>query len=189
MYCDANVNEDGTSSASLLKIDSILTVAIDESYHVCDKGYLSLFPLLLGLLSPDSPHLGPVLDLLRDPDHLWSPYGLRSLSASHPQFGQGENYWKGPIWIQMNYLALRTLHTVRRLCPYVHSLLGVLITFMQKYAAEEGPQQKRAKEIYDELRKNVVDNVFKVFVSPSKLHSRLIFTSGIRTDWLCLGTV
>ena len=95
MYCDVNVNED------------------DESYHVCDKGYLSLFPFLLGLLPPDSPHLGPILDMLRDPEHLWSPYGLRSLSASHPEFGQGENYWKGPIWVQMNYLALRSLHTVR----------------------------------------------------------------------------
>ena len=97
MYCDANVNDD------------------DESYHVCDKGYLSLFPFLLGLLPPNSPHLGPILDMLRDPEHLWSPYGLRSLSASHPEFGQGENYWKGPIWVQMNYLALRSLYTVRPL--------------------------------------------------------------------------
>ncbi|KIP04785.1 glycoside hydrolase family 63 protein [Phlebiopsis gigantea 11061_1 CR5-6] len=125
MYCDANVNED------------------DESYHVCDRGYLSLFPLLLGLLPADSPHLGSILDVLRDPDHLWSPYGLRSLSVSHPQFGQGENYWKGPIWIQMNFLALRALYT--------------------KYAVEDGPQQQRAKEIYDELRRNVVDNVFKEY--------------------------
>ena len=85
----------------------------DESYHVCHRGYLSLFPFLLSLVSPDSPHLGAILDLLRDPEHLWSPYGLRSLSASHPDFGQGENYWKGPIWIQMNYLALRALHKVR----------------------------------------------------------------------------
>ena len=59
-----------------------------------------------------SPHLGSVLDLLRDPEHLWSPYGLRSLSASHPEFGTGENYWRGPIWIQMNYLALQALHEV-----------------------------------------------------------------------------
>ena len=87
--------------------------APDESYHVCDKGYLSLFPFLLGLLPADSPHLGAILEMLRDPKHLWSPYGLRSLSASHPEFGQGENYWKGPIWIQMNYLALRALHSVR----------------------------------------------------------------------------
>ena len=84
----------------------------DESYHVCHKGYISLFPFLLSLLSPDSPHLGSVLDMLRDPLHLWSPYGLRSLSASHPEFGTGENYWKGPIWVQMNYLALQALHEV-----------------------------------------------------------------------------
>lgn len=94
---------------------STLTLTcLDESYHVCHKGYLSLFPFLLGLLEPDSPHLLAILELIRDPEHLWTSYGLRSLSASHPEFGQGENYWKGPIWIQMNYLALRSLHQVSR---------------------------------------------------------------------------
>ncbi|KAF8631416.1 hypothetical protein AX17_005094 [Amanita inopinata Kibby_2008] len=94
MYCDVGVNDE------------------DESYHICHKGYLSIFPFLLSLLPPSSPHLGYVLDLIRDPHHLWSPYGIRSLSASHPEFGQGENYWKGPIWVQMNYLALSALHKV-----------------------------------------------------------------------------
>ncbi|CAA7265444.1 unnamed protein product [Cyclocybe aegerita] len=125
MYCDLNVNDE------------------DESYPVCHKGYLSLFPFLLELLPPSSPHLGHILDLVHDPEHLWSPYGIRSLSASHPEFGQGENYWKGPIWIQMNYLALRALH--------------------KTYAARDGPYRERAKQIYDELRKNVVDNVVKEY--------------------------
>ncbi|KAF9466429.1 glycoside hydrolase [Collybia nuda] len=125
MYCDVNVDDD------------------DESYHVCHKGYLSLFPFLLSLLPTSAPQLGDILDLLRDPAHLWSPYGLRSLSAAHPEFGQGENYWKGPIWVQMNYLALGALH--------------------KTYAAQPGPHQERAKEIYKELRKNVVDNVFKEY--------------------------
>jgi len=125
MYCDANINED------------------DESYHVCHKGYLSLFPFFLELLPASSPHLGALLDILHDPEHLWSPYGLRSLSKSHPDFGQGENYWKGPIWIQMNYLALRALHNT--------------------YAAREGPYQQKAKDIYKELRKNVVNNVVKEY--------------------------
>ncbi|EPQ58475.1 glycoside hydrolase [Gloeophyllum trabeum ATCC 11539] len=123
MYCDVGVNDE------------------DESYHVCHKGYLSIFPFLLSLLPPESPQLGAILDLVRDPKHLWSPYGLRSLSASHPEFGQGENYWKGPIWIQMNYLALRALH--------------------QTYANQPGPYQKQAQEIYVELRRNVVDNEYK----------------------------
>ncbi|BGP56919.1 Processing alpha glucosidase I [Rhodotorula sphaerocarpa] len=123
MYCDASVDED------------------DESYHVCHRGYVSLFPFVLSLLPADSPHLGATLELLRNPEHLWSSFGLRSLSKSHPLFGQGENYWRGPIWIQMNYLALGALHT--------------------KYAAEPGPYQVRAAEIYAELRKNVIDNVYK----------------------------
>ncbi|RDX48402.1 glycoside hydrolase family 63 protein [Lentinus brumalis] len=126
MYCDVGVNDD------------------DDSYHVCHKGYLSLFPFLLQLLPPDSPHLGAILDLLRDPEHLWSPYGLRSLSASHPDFGQGENYWKGPIWIQMNYLALSALY--------------------KTYGAQEGPYQQRAQAIYAELRRNVIENVHKEYV-------------------------
>ncbi|KAF9009372.1 glycoside hydrolase family 63 protein [Cyathus striatus] len=125
MYCDLNVNEE------------------DESYHVCHKGYLSLFPFLLSLLPPSSPHLGAILDLLRDPEHLWSPFGLRSLSASHPEFGKGENYWKGPIWLQMNYLALSSLY--------------------KTYTVQEGPYQSKAKEIYKELRKNIVDNVIKEY--------------------------
>jgi mannosyl-oligosaccharide glucosidase len=68
---------------------------------------------MLGLLEPESPRLDAVLNLIRDPEELWSPYGIRSLSKSHPEFGQGENYWKGPIWIQMNYLVLQALHNVR----------------------------------------------------------------------------
>ncbi|KAI0255396.1 glycoside hydrolase [Lactifluus subvellereus] len=125
MYCDVGVDDD------------------DESYHVCHKGYLSLFPFLLSLLPPDSPRLGSILDLLRDPRHLWSSYGLRSLSASHPEFGTGENYWKGPIWIQMNYLALQALH--------------------ETYAAHAGPYQDKARSTYSELRQNVIDSVFKEY--------------------------
>ncbi|KAF9036697.1 glycoside hydrolase [Panaeolus papilionaceus] len=125
MYCDLNVDDE------------------DESIFVCNKGYLSLFPFLLELLPASSPHLGHILDLVHDPEHLWSPYGIRSLSASHPEFGQGENYWKGPIWIQMNYLALRALH--------------------KTYAAQEGPYQEKAKQIYKELRRNVVENVVKEY--------------------------
>ncbi|KAG9318385.1 glycoside hydrolase [Chiua virens] len=125
MYCDVGINLD------------------DESEHVCHKGYLSLFPLMLSLLPPDSSHLLPILDLLHDPDHLWSSYGIRSLSASHPEFGRGENYWKGPIWVQMNYMILSSLY--------------------KTYAAVEGPHQEYAKQIYTELRENVVENVFKEY--------------------------
>lgn len=126
MYCDVAVNQD------------------DESFHVCHAGYISLFPVLLGLLSPTNPHLGPVLDLISDPEQLWSPYGIRSLSKKDPFFGQGENYWRGPIWIPLNFMALKAL--------------------TQKYAAESGPLQTKAAKIYSELRQNLIDNTFKVSI-------------------------
>ena len=74
-------------------------------------GYVGLLPVLLGIL-PCSDRVEAVLDVMRDTDHLWSEYGLMSLSASDDDFGGGENYWKGPIWININYLALMGLKNV-----------------------------------------------------------------------------
>lgn len=120
---------------------------------------------MLSLLPPFSPHLLPILDLLHDPEHLWSPYGIRSLSASHPEFGRGENYWKGPIWIQMNYMVLSSLYKV--CCPicWAGNCAGTEGMGEQTYAAVEGPYQEYAKQIYTELRENVVENVYKVYIS------------------------
>lgn len=122
MYCDASVDES------------------DQSYHVCHAGYVSLFPLMLELLPAGSPHLGHVLDLLADPEHLWSPFGIRSLSPKDEFFGQGDNYWRGPVWVHMSYLCLRALRN--------------------KYATTSGPHQAKAQQIYDTLRQNVVNNTF-----------------------------
>ncbi|KAG1139740.1 hypothetical protein G6F37_008922 [Rhizopus arrhizus] len=110
--------------------------------HVCHKGYLSLFPMALGLLPPDSPKLGAILDMLENEKELWSPYGLRSLSASDPFFGQGENYWRGPIWLNINYLTLQSLY--------------------RNYMVP-GPYQARAQTIYNQLRDNIIRNVYKEY--------------------------
>lgn len=96
---------------------------IEDSKLVCHKGYISIFPLLLGLVPVESPHLGALLDMMSDPMHLWSDYGLRSLSKSDPFYSTGENYWRGPIWINMNYLALSSLHKVTPLPTKPRTLL------------------------------------------------------------------
>ena len=73
-------------------------------------GYVSLFPFLLQLMDPSSSRLPRILDALSDPEKLWSDYGVRSLSKSDPQFATGEHYWKGKLWINLNYLSLEALH-------------------------------------------------------------------------------
>lgn len=61
--------------------------------------------------------------------------------------------------MQMNYMALSSLHKV--------------------YAAQEGPYQDKAREIYDELRNNVIKNVHGV--SSNFTHILLDLTSNHRS--------
>ncbi|KAI9785275.1 MAG: Processing alpha glucosidase I [Peltula sp. TS41687] len=121
VYCDATIDD------------------YEESVHVCHKGYISIFPFMLGLVGPDSPRLKPLLDLIEDPEELWSNYGIRSLSRRNEFYGTDENYWRSPIWINMNYLIIQ-------------SLLNI--------AQAPGPHRKQATSVYSRLRKNVVENVY-----------------------------
>jgi mannosyl-oligosaccharide glucosidase len=66
-------------------------------------------PLLVGLLKPDDPKLGRTLDLIADEDHLWSPHGVRSLSKQDEYYETGENYWRSPVWMPINYLIVSQL--------------------------------------------------------------------------------
>ena len=124
-YCDASIDD------------------YDESYHVCHKGYISLFPFMTGLLNADHPNLPAVLDLIADPEHLWSPYGIRSLSLQDPHYGTEENYWRSPIWVPMNYLIIKQLQA----------------TALSKTGSKD--VKAKAGKIYNELRENLVKNVYE----------------------------
>jgi len=121
-------------------------------------GYINLFPLLLELVPHDSPKLLEILKLIKDPKQIWSKFGLRSLSLKDPYFGKGEDYWRGAIWININYLALRALG--------------------KKYAVLDGPYKAFAKEIYNELRENLIDNMFYNFKKTGSIWEQYHPTSG-----------
>ncbi|NXM29657.1 MOGS glucosidase, partial [Oxyruncus cristatus] len=108
-------------------------------------GYVSLFPLLLQLLRADSPRLPALLGAMRGEAQLWTPFGLRSLARDSPWYLQRNTehdppYWRGSIWVNMNFLALRALHG---------------------YAQTAGPHRKQAAQLYRELHRNLVTNVFR----------------------------
>ena len=96
-YCDATIDD------------------YEEHTYVCHKGYISIFPFLAGLLGPDSAHLGSVLNLIQDPEELWSDYGIRSLSKRDEFYKTGENYWRSPVWMNINFLIVKNLQ-VSQLC-------------------------------------------------------------------------
>lgn len=106
-YCDATIDE------------------YEESVHVCHKGYISIFPFLTGLLGPDHPHLGATLDLIADKEELWSDHGIRSLSQKDEFYGTDENYWRSPVWMNINFLAVKNLlvsrpHSLFRLSSHAN---------------------------------------------------------------------
>ncbi|KAM3831496.1 mannosyl-oligosaccharide glucosidase [Vipera latastei] len=111
-------------------------------------GYVSLFPLLLQLLSPNSQHLGSLLADMKNEQKLWTPFGLRSLSRSSPFYLKHNTehdppYWRGAIWINMNYLAVRAL---------------------RHYSQAEGPYREEATRLYHKLRTNVIGNVLQQYL-------------------------
>ncbi|KAI1278068.1 Mannosyl-oligosaccharide glucosidase [Halotydeus destructor] len=114
---------------------------------VHEFGYVSLFPLFNRMIQPTNPKLPLLLETLRNPHRLWTDYGLRSLSldSGYYQTRNTEHdppYWRGAIWIQMNYLALQALHY---------------------YGSTSGPAQALSMKIYHELRNNVINNVYKQY--------------------------
>ncbi|KAI1342088.1 glycoside hydrolase [Xylariaceae sp. FL0016] len=122
VFCDATIDE------------------FEEHQLVCHKGYVSLFPFLMGLLQPDDPKLGSTLDLLGDEEQLFSPHGIRSLSKDSEFYGTDENYWRSPVWININYLA---------------------VVQLRSYALQGGPYADKAKSLYNSLRRNLIDTVYK----------------------------
>ncbi|KAH8821404.1 glycoside hydrolase family 63 protein [Xylogone sp. PMI_703] len=121
-YCDATIDD------------------YEEHVLVCHKGYITIFPFLLGLLDAKDEKLGHILDLIGSEEELWSDFGIRSLSKKDEFYGTAENYWRGPIWININYLA---------------------VTQLLNYAKAPGPHQEKAKDLYIRLRMNLVKTIYE----------------------------
>lgn len=129
------------------KMVRVVTTAPQPMLVTSAFGYISLFPMLLKVLKSDSEKLERILDSLDKPDLLWSPYGLRSLSKSSPLYMKRNTehdppYWRGQIWMNINYLALSSL---------------------KYYATVPGPYKARAGQLHDRLRENVVRNIISEY--------------------------
>jgi mannosyl-oligosaccharide glucosidase len=85
---------------------------------VSKVGYINLFPFFTGVLDDkqyEDEHMKEhvmlvrkkLVEIMMDPDLLMSEDGLRSLSFSDPLYGTLDNYWRGAVWMPINYLVLR----------------------------------------------------------------------------------
>ena len=120
---------------------------IPQNQFVKVQGYINLFPFILNILEPSSPELGHILNHVKSPNGIWSKYGLCSVSKSDFYYLKYNTehdapYWRGPIWININFLTIRAL---------------------DHYSKVPGPFQSLCTDLYSELRTNIVENMFKEF--------------------------
>ena len=134
-YCDVTLDDEGD----------------EEMKHVCHEGYISLLPFALKLMPRDSPKLKDILTLMSDPEKLFSPFGLRSLSKQDEYFGAGENYWRGKIWMNINYLCLNALE---------YYFPEVVAGAQEQSALNDKHTSQLAGKLYTELKNNLINNVY-----------------------------
>ena len=131
--------------------DKIRVVTIEPKLqYVNQLGYISLFPFILGVLDPKSPKIPNILDSIEDPNKLFTPFGLRSLSKDASLYNKKNTehdapYWRGPIWININFLVVRALYNLKEDISVDKSV------------------RTQAQRIYTKLRNGIIDNVIKEY--------------------------
>ncbi|RXH72286.1 hypothetical protein DVH24_033824 [Malus domestica] len=108
-------------------------------------GPVSLFPFIGRIIPADSKVLEKQLDIISNRSILWTDFGLRSLAKTSSLYMKYNTehdapYWRGPIWMNMNYMILSSLY---------------------HYSRVDGPYREKARTIYDDLRGNLIRNVVK----------------------------
>ena len=120
-----------------------------EGKFLSHFGYMNLFPVLTGIAGEDK-----AVRVINRTWELMSGFGLRSLRGKdRKRIGQSDNYWTGPIWINLNYLMLRALRT--------------------KYSAVEG-----SAELYTQLRNDLIKNIASEYRRTQKLWENYHPTTG-----------
>ena len=100
-------------------------------------GYINLFPIFFGDF--DKNELGNIFKFLGDENEFMSDYGIRSLVKNDLLYRTGDDYWRGKIWVQINYLTLRGLK------KYFWDIDDV-------------------KNIYDKIRFGLIKAVYKTWI-------------------------
>ena len=72
-------------------------------------GIVNFFPVMFGLID-DPAKVKASLKVLSDPELMLSKSGVRSLSKGDQFYLHRSNYWRGAVWINVNFLTLRGLY-------------------------------------------------------------------------------
>jgi hypothetical protein len=111
------------------------------------RGILNLYTLGFGLMDKNmTQRIDNALAFAADENEIFSPFGLRGLSARDELYSPNHGYWRGPVWVSVNYLVLRGLNK-----------------WYLDYVPEQPLSSKirDVKELYTAIRKNLLTAVYK----------------------------
>jgi len=167
-YCDYGLH---STNVSIIKNPNgtgyIRKVWTPPKYQLtCDQlGYINIFPLIFGLIDANNTKLSHVLNTISNSSQMWSEFGLRSLSKTSFYYNKFNTehegpYWRGAIWINVNYL----------------TLIG-----LRHYSSIPGPNQQKAQKIYTELRNALINNMYRQYQKSGFIWEQYDDNTGIGT--------
>eukprot|EP00283_Hemiselmis_rufescens_P013306 CAMPEP_0173442946 /NCGR_PEP_ID=MMETSP1357-20121228/28592_1 /TAXON_ID=77926 /ORGANISM="Hemiselmis rufescens, Strain PCC563" /LENGTH=190 /DNA_ID=CAMNT_0014408785 /DNA_START=1 /DNA_END=573 /DNA_ORIENTATION=+ len=119
----------------------------DRAEFADHLGYVGLTPLMMGLIS-DPDRVNWAIKPLWNSRQLQSDAGVKSMShVNHArqhdwEFAQADNLWRGKVYVPFNYMLLS----------------GLSKWYIGK------PEITHAKQVYDEVRASVLENVVEVYL-------------------------
>ena len=122
-------------------------ISLDENNQITRHthfGYVSLFPLLFSIAGTDRAHkLTKKIEI-----ELLTDYGVRSLTPKSPYYMSGDQYWTGPIWININYMLIKALGEYKML------------------------------DLKDRIKNNLINNMVDQFTSKGTIYEQYSDTTG-----------
>ena len=152
-WCGSTSNHCNCEKCSRsLKLEERREYKNKENTYNPHIGYINLFPLFFGDFGKEE--LGDLFKYLNDKKEFMSDYGIRSLVKNDLLYHTGDDYWRGKIWIQINYLTLSGLY---------------------KYYKEK---DKEAEKIYDKVRSGTIKAIYNSWVKTHTFYENYDDISG-----------
>lgn len=174
MYADYGVHSDNVKLVKVKRTNDYVRIVGEDfpKWRFVDShiGYNALFPLFFRLVK-NSQRLNAILDLIEGTSNnsslLTKSCGLRSLAKSSPLYKVRNTlhdppYWRGTVWINMQYLACSSLYYYANLPVDSNSAYA-----SNKYEKLEPIQyldiktKKRCEKLYNKIRNDVIQCVYK----------------------------
>lgn len=127
-------------------------ISVDEDYlnyplynqHSVHVGIVNFWPLFYGLIDSED-LVSDMLKIATDPQQMMSEFGMRSLSKNDQFYRNSPDYFRGNIFVHLNYMLLR----------------GLKLYYINEDESTESDFSRQVRNAYSQIREKIVETVFE----------------------------